>query len=273
MAERPHLGLVRQIGDHGLVRLQAPQDVRTHERTQRSVRVVGLRRHAFRERRERFSRSQQTRIEKVEDGPEIAKTILHRRAGQRDARSRVDLLGRLRLLGAGRLDGLRFVQDRDAPRRVEQRGHPEQRSVAGDDEVDTRDPVAIECLQFGASHCRGMRDRRPEARGEPFDLRSPVGQQGCRCDEQTGAPRLVAWRARFHHQQQCQHLHRLAEPHIVGEAGAQAEARQQVQPAHAGLLIRAERCLQGRARIEVRQFVRIAKTGERLRQPRPGDHL
>ena len=87
---------------------------------------------------------------KVEDRPEIAEPILDRRAGERDARVRVDLLGRPRLLGARSLDRLRFVQDGEAPRRGEQRGHAQQRSVAGDDEVDAGEPVAIERLQLRA---------------------------------------------------------------------------------------------------------------------------
>ena len=39
------------------------------------------------------------------------------------------------------------------------------------------------------------------------------------------------------HQQQRQHLHGLAQAHVIGEARAQAEAGQQMQPAHASLLI------------------------------------
>ncbi len=42
VAKRPDLSLVRQVGDHRLVGLQAPQDVRTQKRAQRCVRVVGL---------------------------------------------------------------------------------------------------------------------------------------------------------------------------------------------------------------------------------------
>jgi hypothetical protein len=74
----------------------------------------------------------------------------------------------------------------------------------------------------------------------------------------------------FQDQQQRQHLHRLAEAHVIGEAGAQAEAGEQMQPAHAGLLIGAQRRLQCRAGVQLHQLGRIAKAGERLRQPRPG---
>ncbi len=85
-----------------------------------------------------------------------------------------------------------------------------------------------------------MRDDRGEGRREALDLRSPVGQQRRRRNQEAGAPRLVTCRALSQHQQQRQHLHRLAEAHVVGEARAQAEARQQMQPSHAGLLIGAQ---------------------------------
>ena len=116
-----------------------------------------------------------------------------------------------------------------------------------------------------------MRDDRGESRREAFDLRGPVGQQGRRRDQEAGAPRLLTCRTRPHHQQQRQHLHRLAEAHVIGEARAQAEAGEQMQPSHAGLLIGSQRRLQRGARIQLRQLGRIAKAGERLRQPRPGD--
>ena len=77
--------------------------------------------------------------------------------------------------------------------------------------------------------------------------------------------------AALHHQQQRQHLHRLAEAHVVGEAGAQAEAGEQVQPSHSDLLIGTQCRLQCGTGIHVRQLGRIAKAGKRLRQPRPGD--
>ena len=73
-------------------------------------------------------------------------------------------------------------------------------------------------------HRRGMRDDAVEARREALDLRRPVGEQRRRRDEQAGAPRLARVAARSQHQQQRQHLDRLAEAHVVGEAGAEAEA-------------------------------------------------
>ena len=180
--------------------------------------------------------SQQAGVEEIEEGPEIAQAIFHRCAAERDARPRIDLLGCACLLGAGCLDRLRLVQDGEAPWRGKQRGHAQQRSIAGDDEIDTGDPVTIERLQFRAGHRRRMRDDRGEGRREAFDLRGPIGQQGGRRDQKAGAPRfIIAWSrgrppraARIaclsQNQQQRQNLHRLAEAHVIGEAGAQAEA-------------------------------------------------
>ena len=94
-----------------------------------------------------------------------------------------------------------------------------------------------------------------------FDLRGPIGQQRRRRNQQAGAtrlmifwlpapsaaPRCFACRAFLlraacvaslsEDQQQRQHLHRLAEAHVISEARAQAEAGEQMQPPHAGLLI------------------------------------
>ena len=39
-------------------------------------------------------------------------------------------------------------------------------------------------------------------------------------------------------QQQPDHLHRLSQAHVVGQASAQPQPRDEPQPAHAGLLIR-----------------------------------
>ena len=226
-------------------------------------------------RRERLARSEQAGVEKVEDGPEIAEPILHRRAAERDARARVDLLGGPRLLGAGCLDRLRFVQDGETPRHGQAaRGDAQQRSVARDDEVDVGNPIRdrapCRSALVIAEGCATMRGQR---RREALDFRGPVGEQRRRRNQQAGAPRAPsrASRVASQHQQQRQHLHRLAEAHVVGEAGAQAEAGEQMQPSHADLLIGSQRRLQRGAGIQSRQVGRIAKAGERLRQPRSGD--
>ena len=151
------------------------------------------------------------------------------------ARASICLAARVCLV-PGVLDRLGLVQDGEPPGRGEQRGHSQQRSIAGDHEIGLADPVAIERLQFRAGHRRGMRDDRDKGRREALDLRGPIGQQGCRRNQEAGPPRLIISWARASRrraarvtrpsqdQQQRQYLHRLAEAHIIGEAGAQTEA-------------------------------------------------
>ncbi len=152
LAERSDLGFVRQIRDDGPVGLEAPQDIRTHQRAKRRVRVLRLRREAFRKCRECLPGSQEARIDEVEDRPQIAKAVLDRCPAERDARLRIDLLGGPRLPGPRCLDRLRLVQDGEAPRHGEQCRHAQQRSVAGDHEVDIGNRVAIEGLHFCGGH-------------------------------------------------------------------------------------------------------------------------
>jgi hypothetical protein len=70
------------------------------------------------------------------------------------------------------------------------------------------------------------------------------------------------------HQQQRQHLDRLAQTHVVGQAGAEAQAGQQMQPLQAGALVRPQRAAQRRAGIDA-GTLRRAQAAQRLRQPRP----
>ena len=78
-----------------------------------------------------------------------------------------------------------------------------------------------------------MRDLVLQRRREPLDLRLPVGDQRGRHDEQTGAGLALL----FQGEQQGDDLNGLAQAHVVGQAGAQAELRQEVQPAQAAVLV------------------------------------
>ena len=79
-----------------------------------------------------------------------------------------------------------------------------------------------------------MRDYGFQTWREAFELRRPVREQrggghqkaGCR------AVRLLT-----EYQQQRQHLNGLTQSHVIGQAGPQAELREQIQPPHANLLI------------------------------------
>ena len=115
-------------------------------------------------------------------------------------------------------------------------------------------PLGRELLDLVGRHRRGMHDRGVQAGGEFLDLRRPVGQQRGRRHQQARRPGV----ARFLHQQQRQHLDGLAEPHVVGQAGAQAEARQQMQPARAGTLVGPQRALAAPARDRRRRRPRRA---------------
>ena len=73
-----------------------------------------------------------------------------------------------------------------------------------------------------------MRDQRLKLGSEALDLGRPVGQQRRRRHQQ--ARRRAAAPSALQHQQQRQHLDGLAQTHVVGQARAQSEAGQQVQP-------------------------------------------
>ena len=78
LAEGLDLGLVGQIGDDGLVGLEAPQDVGPHQVAQRAVGVVRLVREALGVARELPGRAEQPRVEEVEDRPQVAEPVLDR---------------------------------------------------------------------------------------------------------------------------------------------------------------------------------------------------
>jgi len=71
-------------------------------------------------------------------------------------------------------------------------------------------------------------------------------------------------------EQEREDLDGLPEAHVVGEAAAEAEPREEPQPAHALALVRAERRVQRVARIGLFRAAPAAQLGEGLREPRPG---
>jgi hypothetical protein len=72
------------------------------------------------------------------------------------------------------------------------------------------------------------------------------------------------------HDQERQHLDRLPEAHVVGQAGAEAEPVEEVEPADSRLLARPERGAQRLTRLQLREALRPAEPLERAREPRPG---
>ncbi len=79
-----------------------------------------------------------------------------------------------------------------------------------------------------------------------FQFGFPVGQQRCGQHQQG---RLLA-ASLFQYQQQGNDLHGLAQTHVVGQAGAEPQLRQQPQPIDTGFLIRAQVGLEGAAGID-----------------------
>ncbi len=80
------------------------------------------------------------------------------------------------------------------------------------------------------------------SRGEPADLRLPVAQQRCRADDEG--------RARTAVQVQRDQRHRLAQPHVVGEAGTESQRRELGQPGQSLALVVAQGGLQGRGHVD-----------------------
>src|SRR6185437_5002297 len=80
-----------------------------------------------------------------------------------------------------------------------------------------------------------MRDEDAEARSEAGDLCAPVRDQRRRHHQQAGFVRGAALLLQQHEQRD--DLEGLAEPHIVGEASAKAQALEPPEPPESDLLI------------------------------------
>ena len=80
-----------------------------------------------------------------------------------------------------------------------------------------------------------MRDYGFQTWCEAFELRRPVGEQRGGRHQKAGCP--GAARMPTEYEQKRQHLNGLAQSHVIGQAGPQAELREQIQPPHANLLI------------------------------------
>ena len=110
-----HLGLVGQVGNDALVRLQPPQDVGPREGAQRAVIRLARVPAPTDEPGERARRAEQARVEEVEDGPQVARPVLDWRAGEREACGGLQFLHGPGLAGAGILDRLGLIQDHQVP--------------------------------------------------------------------------------------------------------------------------------------------------------------
>ena len=248
LAKRFHFGLVRQVRDHRFIRLQPPQNVGPHELAQWAIGIVRPVRKAFDEVSELLRRSQQPRIDEVENGPEIAEPVLDGGAGQRESCMRLQPFDGPRLLGIGVLDGLRLVHDDQMPGGFGDPWDAEERAVAGDYQVHAAQPPGRKALEFGGRKRGRMGDEGLQTGRKAFDLRCPVRQQRSRGYQQ--ARLRLTGRLALQDEEQGKNLNSLAESHVVGQACPQAEFREEIEPAYSHLLVRPQRRVQGSAGVD-----------------------
>ena len=216
--------------------LLAPEDERLHDRAQPLERpLVAAQLDRPRERPlEPLARAEQARVDDVHDRPELAEPVLDRRAGHRELPARGEPAQRLRALGRGVLDVLRLVEQHPVP------GDPRERvGVAGGDVVGGDDDVAVrrdhrERLSRQPAH--PVVEVDAQRRREPLDLGAPLADDAHRADDERRAERVVAPPLLALGDEHRDRLHRLAEPHVVGQDRADPEVAEQPQPAVAALL-------------------------------------
>ena len=132
-----------------------------------------------------------------------------------------------------------------------------------------------------------MHKQGVELRCKPGELLLPVAHQRRGHDEQARGPRpsgplpgasplgRASCRgvARPQPEQEIDHLHRLAQAHVVGQAGPEPEPREKPEPAHARFLIRPKRGPQIEAGLAAGPALGIAERRKRVAKPAPGGHL
>ena len=232
------LGLGRQLLEH--LGLHAPQDERPGELVQppQHVLVVLLHDGLFEPGAEGAVRRQIARHQEGKDAPQLAQTVFHRGAGEGEPHLAVHPADGFILLGGVVLDGLRLVQNAGIERLFFVKFFiPAQQVVAGDNKVGV---FPLLC-QFGTVSGVAVHRDAGKLWRELFAFFLPVQHQRRRADDEAGQ-RLPAL---LHGQQIAQHLHRLAQAHIVGQNAAHAVAVQRAQPAVAVPLVFAQDAVQG----------------------------
>ncbi len=187
---------------------------------------------------EPLARAEQARVDDVHDRPELVEAVLDRRAGHRERAARVEPAQGAGPLRGGVLDVLRLVEQEPVPGDRRERVDVARGDVVrGDDDVaragDVRQLLAAQPLA-AVVHVHAERGR------EPLDLAGPLARDAHRADDEGGAERVGAELLPLGGQHR-DRLHGLAEPHVVGEDGADPEVAEQPQPAVAALLEREER--------------------------------
>ena len=142
--------------------------------------------------------------------------------------------------------------------------------IRRDDQIRTGEVVGPDVRQ-GLVRLGRMGDEHAQGRREPVDLGLPVGDQRCGDHEQGGTACDAG--ALLQREQERQDLHGLAEPHVVGQAGAQSERLQEREPAHAHRLIRPQLGAEPAGQGRLAQSLGPAQAVERFLQPGAGHHF
>ena len=169
------------------------------------------------------------RVEKLENRPQLAQVVFYRRAGHGQP-----LLGRQQPTGLGRLrvgvfDGLRFVQNAIVEFNVlEMTDVAPQRAIRGHDQVVIGELLALFCAAKPGVVQHSQLGRKATGLFDPI-----VDQAARRYHERRPCCTPFVAAVGAGGLQQRKHLHRFAQPHVVGQAAAKAEFVQKVQPAEA----------------------------------------
>jgi hypothetical protein len=230
------LDLLGQVVDDRRVGLDAAEQVRAGDAAQEGGglgvavpldgdRVAGA---------EAVGGAQQPGVEHVHDRPQLGEPVLDRGAGERHPVLGDEPADGPRMAGPAVLDGLGLVEHEPAP------GDPFQLvgvagggGVGGDDEVGRRDLLDQLVVVATAGAVVG---EHPQPRGEPRSLALPGTHQGHGADEQRRPAVLLGPLVRL----QGEHLHRLAQPHVVRQARPEPERGQEREPRDAPLLVGAQ---------------------------------
>src|SRR5438552_5595963 len=186
--------------------------------------------------------SQHARVQEFEQAPQLTEMIFDRCAAQRQPVPALQETHRLRRFRVGILDGLGLVENAIVEEHIlEEQGVAAQRAIGGEDDVVVLEMVAA-ALTANAAMVEYTQLRR-EAGGLLF----PVKDQRARGNNQrrleasarTLAVGLAVSAKLPARVEQGQHLYRLTQPHVIGEAAAEPEPLQKVQPAEPILLVAA----------------------------------
>ncbi len=130
----------------------------------------------------RLRRSEQARVQELEEAPQLAEMILDRRAAQRQPMSRPKQPRRFRRRGRRVLDRLRFVENRVVELdRVQSRGVAPERAVGRQHEIGARQRPGI---TLRTRVVRNLQLRREASR-----FVAPVEHERARHDDDRGLPR------------------------------------------------------------------------------------